>query len=238
MTLPSFPNQGATNWYSWAQAIHEAIEQGGLGASDEAVAALVVDTASDTAVALRAASVAAIEDAETVAATGAWNFTTAPTVDGDPIGAPERFYLSQAKLDVTNSAVVTTSGGSTRPYALRDANNDHIGAEILFPPSWSTFNCYAKLEQLLTTAGNVVLRLDYKRLGHGADVNGTLNTGPQVTVALPATQWQVVVAQIATSAAVDPSGETLQRVMRLGSDAADTLAGSVGLLGLLFERAS
>lgn len=62
MTLPSFPNQGSTNWYAWAQGVHDAVED---GASDTGVAALVEDTNSATAVALRAAY-----GAQAVAASG------------------------------------------------------------------------------------------------------------------------------------------------------------------------
>lgn len=53
--------------------------------TDPVIAGIVADADSDTAGALRAASVAAVEDADTVEPTGAWDFATAPTVAGAPI---------------------------------------------------------------------------------------------------------------------------------------------------------
>jgi hypothetical protein len=52
VTLPAFPSQGSTNWFPWAQAVHDAVSDLSTGASDEAVATLIADSTSGTTAAL------------------------------------------------------------------------------------------------------------------------------------------------------------------------------------------
>lgn len=65
---------------------------------------------------LSAASVAAVEDAAAVAPTGTWDFATAPTVGGAPVGAtpPDASTAAKGIVELATSAEATTGADTVR----------------------------------------------------------------------------------------------------------------------------
>jgi hypothetical protein len=149
----------------------------------------------------------------------------------------DRIYLNAARIGNTNSAVVLTTAGVLRGWALRDAVNDHLGQEMQFPPHWSTYHLDVKWTIVAAITGDVMLRWDTMALGNGANANGAPISGVPVTVTAPA-QFITKISRVASSVAVDPGAENFTRLIRLGNDAADTLAGVAAVLGLAYTRAS
>ncbi|MCZ2837125.1 cellulase family glycosylhydrolase [Modestobacter sp. VKM Ac-2985] len=94
-------------------ARYAKIGEAGSGLDDAGIAALVADDATDTGTALKAASVAAVETEATVAPTGAWDFTQAPTVAGVPIGTDGGAAVSDASTTTKGIVELATNTETT-----------------------------------------------------------------------------------------------------------------------------
>lgn len=102
MTLPTLPNQGATNWYAWASAVHAAVESGGGGGGGDAA-----QLSSDNTF------------------TGANAFAFAPTVNAVAVATTNApFFTGQVAIGVTSSSAPTLeeypSQGAPKTFLIRD----------------------------------------------------------------------------------------------------------------------
>lgn len=150
---------------------------------------------------------------------------------------PTRIYLPVPRLDQTNSAVQLVTVGQLRGLRLDDAQNYHLGTAVDFPSDWATYNVAAHWVNYTTATGAVVLRYDYMTLGAGTVTTTNTASRPQVTLTA-GTQWVLTESTIATGVAVDPTAPNLARLIRLGNDAADTLAGQIAVVALILTKAS
>lgn len=129
------------------------------------------------------------------------------------------------------------SVGNMRAFQLADVGTNQVGTEVDFPPGWHTYRLKVRFANVAASTGNVVLRSRLWQFGPGDAVNGSSIAGPNTTIAA-AGQYICVEATVNEDCAVDPDGPNLIAVMRLGSDAADTLPNAIGLMSLMLERTS
>lgn len=155
---------------------------------------------------------------------------------GDDFTDPEGIIVKWAGEGATVGGAAAASQIMGWPMlTLTKGSGDQCAFAFRVPASWKTYNIdLLWVNTAGGASGNAVFRYDYEQV----DVNATMvsNAGVQATVAvgnqyiLTATQMAANVARTSALLRVKPT--------RLGTNAADTYASSIGVVGVRLTRTS
>ena len=157
-----------------------------------------------------------------------------PTAQAATLSATYALVVDEIVLSaspvVGSSGTVTNSGG-VPVNTFADAANSFASWTVAIPANWTTFDI--EIEHFGSVNGNVVVRADRGWLGVGDAI--AVTNGGNVTVTSVTT---LAVSMIGTGIAVVANKLLSVRIIRLGSDAADTLTGVFNVRALRLIQAS
>jgi hypothetical protein len=113
----------------------------------------------------------------------------------------------------------------------------YLGCPIRLPAHWNTFLCDFIYVNTSSSSGDVSLTCSVDEWAIGETIN-TTPTGAAVIDTVSSTAWISNIATLSGALACDPSKYMTIRIARNGTSGSDTLANSIGLIGINFRRAS
>lgn len=137
---------------------------------------------------------------------------------------------------VPSLLMVGGANNGTPGWLMDAATHEAVAGSMVVPEGWATVNVVLLWANAGGGAGDVVWRSDLLMLTVGSTLNAG-GAGPNVT-ATAGTQDILMSTTLRSGFAVTAGGIFHVDVMRLGADAADTLANDAGIIGLLIQRAS
>lgn len=203
-----------------------------LELADQAALLSAVGQASTTT----AGVVELATSAETAAASDATRAVT-PSAAASTYGA--QIWIPAAQLTPsTGSAPVLNRTAASRWPAITfaDAATEIAAVSVPIPETWATFDVHLYWTCLTTATGNVRWVVIRDRAGAGDSLNVS-GSNATATASSPG-QYLLAVTACSTGIAAVPDDLCNLRVQRTGADAADTLAASVELIGVMLSRAS
>lgn len=146
-------------------------------------------------------------------------------VPNEKLFIPAGLFVGQTLETISNMQV-------DRP--LRDAQSDVAAVNVSIPADWRAFDADLLFFNKSTNAGDVRLRLIAGTIPIGKAAANDVDF--QATVTAGAQNIATVAKSFVAGLTTDPSGLAKFMVSRLGSDAADTLVGDIGLFGIMLRR--
>lgn len=146
-------------------------------------------------------------------------------------------WIAAADLEISNGAPTLATIGDTWPYwSVDDATTEGVVTVTQVPTDWATYDVDLWWIGNGGGANNVLWRVAVADAADGSTLGAGTLSG--VTAANPGSNI-LEVTRLVTGQAVPASGNvTSVRIVRGGGDALDTLAGDVGILGVLLTKAS
>lgn len=163
---------------------------------------------------------------------------------GDLYGAAagpvsELFFAAPQLSQVSGSPTLNHHSSFWTAWLLDAAAIEAVGIVVRIPAGWQTYDILVRGANFAAGAGDVVLRTLHSTRADGDNV-GTAGgvTGPgNVTVTAGAQNIQQTVT-LATGVTANSTRDTIIRVDRMATDAADTLANDYGIGAILLRRAT
>lgn len=149
--------------------------------------------------------------------------TYAPLVDEILIDPADMFPF-------TGSAAINLLMG-TSAWGLDDAAvAEAVGRTLFLPAHWENMNAFASWGSSTATLGVAVFRFDYVALDPAPRVGpASFSVASNVNATVPADAADIAEITLVSDLAVDPTKRFSFRVLRLGSNASDTLVGDAQL---------
>jgi hypothetical protein len=154
----------------------------------------------------------------------------------------ERVWIDARRWQDTvgspNISITTASGKSVPVYLLDPAaGSENITCCVSLPAGWLTADADVYWTEPSGGTGDVVWRMDRQAYAEGATTNAE-TTGSNVTATAPA-QYTLKVTTVLSDFALDPTNPLLRlELLRLGSNASDTLTSDAAVLGVMLRRKS
>jgi hypothetical protein len=133
---------------------------------------------------------------------------------------------------------ITTASGKSLPVWLLDpaAGSENITTALCVPDGWATADVEIWWTEPTGGTGDVVWRMDRAVYGDGESTNAE-TTGGNITATAPA-QYTIKATTVLTGITVDPTKLLRLEILRLGSNASDTLTSDAAVLGAMLRRKS
>jgi hypothetical protein len=133
---------------------------------------------------------------------------------------------------------ITTAAGKSLPVWLLDpaAGSENITTALCVPDGWATADVDIWWTEPTGGTGDVVWRMDRAVYGDGESTNAE-TTGGNITATAPA-QYTIKATTVLTGITVDPTKLLRLEILRLGSNASDTLTSDAAVLGAMLRRKS
>lgn len=148
---------------------------------------------------------------------------------------PDRVYVGAGVLAAAFSTPVSEIYQGLPVWTLGDSVTRGVGASVVLPRHWRSFDISMLWVNEAAAAGNVRVSIDVAQLGDGDSLPFAHAYSQQVLAA--AAQNVLRVSTLKRGVVLNPDKQCVALdVLRFGSDATDTLAGSMGVLGLTFTR--
>jgi hypothetical protein len=235
-----------STWVQMAPGITEASAEATRATAAEGVNATNIAT-NTTAITSEASTARAAEALKAPLASPTFTGTAPVIPDAAAATHAMNRQSSDARLAPLVNRVVVPAGAmlavsATATYAANvtpvwsmPASVSWVMAAIELPAHWATFKISVRYVNLVATAGNVVFRPDTNVSADGDTIARTQQSS--VTDAAPA-QNVPKTTQLYTGLSVAAAGLGVHAITvnRLGGSGADTLAGAIGLLSLIFEK--
>lgn len=120
-------------------------------------------------------------------------------------------------------------------WGLDQTSNERISGGLAIPQGWASVDVDLWWTSMIAPAGGVVRwQLRYASDSAGDDLN-VAPTGVTSNVAAP-NQYILAVTTLASAIAVTPDDRMMIEIERTANNAADTLAGDAGVLGVRLRR--
>lgn len=157
-------------------------------------------------------------------------------------GTSVRSWLVASRFLAAASGTPTQTnvGSATRPipgWLLDAAAAESVHTSFDIPDSWATVDVDVWWINAGAGAGDVVWRLDWHKFAAG-DSAQAVDTSTSLTTSTAGAQNIIVVTTIASGIAFESTKLNRVEVVRLATDAADTLANDAGFLGVMLRKAS
>lgn len=153
-------------------------------------------------------------------------------------GGGDRVWVPAGAMHTMAGASLVAVGSAsqlTQAWGLDASAVEIVAVVMAMPTDWTTFDVDVVWMPTGAGGGNCRFRVDRQPINDGATANGR-SFGTQVTIAGPA-QYVVEVTR-ADSGVTCPTTAIRLQVERDASHVTDTMAGDMGVIGLLLTKAS